>query len=112
MMIRHARHIAIVAALVVASSGAFQLTPANAAPNGQSGAEAPDVLGAPPPAVGEPGNLNDCGSTVTSEPWGRSPAIAEGDLGAAEGPGTAGSGGAPNLSANPDCPLPSPLPPT
>ena len=112
MTIPNGRQLAIIAALAVAFSGAAQANLANAAPLGQVGGQQPESIGAPPPAPGETLSPYDCSAVTAEEPRGRSPAIAEGDLGAAEGPGTAGSGGSVNLEANPDCPVSVPLPPT
>jgi hypothetical protein len=112
MTIRNARQLAMVAALALAVSGAAPSHVANAAPLGQIGGQPPESVGAPPPAPGQTLNPFDCSAVIAEEPRGRSPAIAEGDLGATEGPGTAGSGGSVNLEANPDCPVSVPLPPT
>jgi hypothetical protein len=111
MMFPHARHFAVVAALVLAFSGAPRTTPAIAAPHAQPSAQHAEELGAPPDAFGETASLYGCAATLAEEPWGSSPALAEGDLEAAEGPGTESSS-TPNLSVNPDCSQPSPLPPT
>ena len=112
MTIPNTRQLAMVAAVALAISGAAPSQVANAAPLGQVGGQPPESVGAPPPAPGETLSPYDCSAVTAEEPRGRSPAIAEGDIGAAEGPGTAGSGGSVNLAANPDCPVSVPLPPT
>jgi len=106
MLIRYARHVAIVAVLVLAVGGAGRLSPTHAASLAQVDVaqDIADTQGRPA-APGETVNPYGCAATLSREPI-DSPAIAEGDLGAAQGPGTAGSG-TPNLSVNPDCP---PLP--
>jgi hypothetical protein len=103
MLIRYARHVAIVAVLVLAVGSAGRLSPTHAAalPQADVAQTGPDIEGRPP-APGETFNPYGCAATLSREPI-DSPAIAEGDLGAAEGPGTAGSGMV-NPDANTDCP--------
>lgn len=103
MLIRYARHVVIVAGLTLGVGGAGWVSPVHAAPLTQAEAVqgAPDVEGVPS-APGDTLNPHCCTATSAAEPI-ESPAIAEGDLGAAEGPGTADNG-TPDLAANPVCP--------
>ena len=106
ILIRAARHVAIVAVLVLAVGGAGRLSPTHAMSLQQAdiAQSAADTEGRPA-APGETLNPYGCAATLSREPI-DSPAIAEGDLGAAEGPATAGNGMI-NPNVNTDCP---PLP--